>query len=146
MRKGGREEGRVGDKGTLLSHELLNPKREGCILVHFELNCCIIIPHIWVFIPPPPPALFPSLFSLSPFFSPFLPAFFLPFLSASFPPSLRATTREDMEAKLSSGLIKGHAYSVTGAATVQVHGKDVRIVRIRNPWGQREWTGDWSDE
>lgn len=131
MRKG---EGRKGGR-TLLSHELLNPEREGWILMNFELNCCIIM----VFIPLPPP---PS--SLSPPF--FLPAFFSPFLSASFPLSLRATTREDMEAKLSSGLIKGHAYSVTGAATVQVNGKDVRIVRIRNPWGQREWTGDWSDE
>ena len=116
--------------------------------MNFELNCCIIM---GVYSPPSPRPL-PSLFSLPPppflstFFFPFLPAFFSPFLSASFPLSLRATTREDMEAKLSSGLIKGHAYSVTGAATVQVNGKDVRIVRIRNPWGQREWTGDWSDE
>ena len=54
--------------------------------------------------------------------------------------------KADVEAKLDSGLIKGHAYSVTGAAKVQVRGKDINLVRIRNPWGQREWNGDWSDK
>ena len=51
-----------------------------------------------------------------------------------------------MEAKLASGLIKGHAYSVTGVNEIQLRGKQVRLLRIRNPWGQKEWNGDWSDE
>ena len=106
---------------------ILNQEREGCILVNFDTN---ELHNHGVFISHSPPPSSPSS----------------PTPSSPSPPSLRATTREDMEAKLSSGLVKGHAYSVTGAATVQVHGKDVRIVRIRNPWGQREWTGDWSDE
>ena len=58
----------------------------------------------------------------------------------------QATTRDDMEAKLTSGLIKGHAYSVTGVTEVQVRGKQVKLIRIRNPWGQKEWNGDWSDK
>ncbi|DAZ99275.1 TPA: LOW QUALITY PROTEIN: hypothetical protein N0F65_005443 [Lagenidium giganteum] len=39
------------------------------------------------------------------------------------------------------GIITGHAYSVLKA--VEVHGK--RLVQLRNPWGQSEWTGAWSD-
>lgn len=54
--------------------------------------------------------------------------------------------REEVESKLDTGLIKGHAYSVTGAVTVTVRGKEVKLVRIRNPWGQKEWNGDWSDQ
>jgi calpain-15 len=25
-------------------------------------------------------------------------------------------------------------------------GKPVSLVKLRNPWGQGEWTGDWSDK
>lgn len=56
------------------------------------------------------------------------------------------TNKDDVEAKLSSGLVKGHAYSVTGAEEVKTKSGTVRLVRIRNPWGQKEWGGDWSDE
>ena len=35
----------------------------------------------------------------------------------------------------------GHAYSVICAMVV--NGK--RFVKIRNPWGNTEWTGRWSD-
>ncbi|KAJ3914411.1 hypothetical protein F5877DRAFT_50565 [Lentinula edodes] len=46
----------------------------------------------------------------------------------------------DFDAKI-SGLIGNHAYSVLRA--IEVKGK--RFVVIRNPWGQSEWTGPWSD-
>lgn len=58
----------------------------------------------------------------------------------------RATAADGIEKKLGSGLIKGHAYSITGISTVSVRGKEVHLVRIRNPWGQKEWNGDWSDQ
>ncbi|GLE04739.1 hypothetical protein PINS_up013718 [Pythium insidiosum] len=39
------------------------------------------------------------------------------------------------------GIIVNHAYSVLKA--VEVNGQ--RFVQVRNPWGQCEWTGAWSD-
>ena len=75
---------------------------------------------------------------------------------------LQIESRGEVEQKLDSGLVKGHAYSITGAEKVSCwfpvnsfqtrnlqqvvsNGKEVKLVRIRNPWGQKEWNGDWSD-
>uniref|UniRef100_A0A3Q2Z8Y4 Calpain-3 n=1 Tax=Hippocampus comes TaxID=109280 RepID=A0A3Q2Z8Y4_HIPCM len=47
------------------------------------------------------------------------------------------------ETRTATGLVKGHAYSVTA---VEEHKETkVRLVRLRNPWGQVEWNGPWSD-
>ncbi|XP_065056554.1 calpain-9-like isoform X1 [Rhopilema esculentum] len=52
----------------------------------------------------------------------------------------------EIEAKLENGLIKGHAYSITGVKKINLRGNPVTLVRIRNPWGnEREWKGAWSD-
>lgn len=75
-----------------------------------------------------------------------------------------------MEAVTFKKLVKGHAYSVTGAKQVRlwgrfwggnggfgcradgaVHtqipyrGQALELIRMRNPWGEVEWTGAWSD-
>ncbi|KAB5590082.1 hypothetical protein CTheo_6472 [Ceratobasidium theobromae] len=47
----------------------------------------------------------------------------------------------DDKRDLVNGLHTGHAYSVLEA--LEVAGK--RFVRLRNPWGESEWTGPWSD-
>jgi hypothetical protein len=51
-----------------------------------------------------------------------------------------------------SGLALGHAYSILKATEeVDEDGNKVRLVQVRNPWGQRswnglgEWNGPWSD-
>ncbi|XP_072170100.1 calpain-9-like isoform X1 [Diadema setosum] len=49
------------------------------------------------------------------------------------------------EAVLPSGLIAGHAYTITDVRKVSVRGAEKRLIRIRNPWGQKEWNGAWSD-
>uniref|UniRef100_G3UET3 Calpain-1 catalytic subunit n=1 Tax=Loxodonta africana TaxID=9785 RepID=G3UET3_LOXAF len=51
----------------------------------------------------------------------------------------------DMEAVTFKKLGKGHAYSVTGAKQVNYRGQMVSLIRMRNPWGEVEWTGAWSD-
>ncbi|XP_055358298.1 calpain-2 catalytic subunit-like isoform X1 [Betta splendens] len=55
------------------------------------------------------------------------------------------TSTYDMETLRAVKLVKAHGYSVTGAEEVHCQGKGVQLVRIRNPWGEVEWTGPWSD-
>lgn len=55
-----------------------------------------------------------------------------------------------LEARLSNGLIMGHAYSITNVRAIQVQTSrqqgSIPMVRIRNPWGDsHEWKGAWSD-
>lgn len=55
-----------------------------------------------------------------------------------------------------TGLVDAHAYSIIAAVDVNLGRRDSafsmftlpareRLVLIRNPWGFREWSGDWSD-
>ncbi|XP_063331653.1 calpain-9 [Pelmatolapia mariae] len=59
--------------------------------------------------------------------------------------SIDISSSAESEAKTSTGLVKGHAYSITGVEEVNARGQKVKLVRIRNPWGQVEWNGAWSD-
>uniref|UniRef100_A0AAV2JSC1 Calpain-2 catalytic subunit n=1 Tax=Knipowitschia caucasica TaxID=637954 RepID=A0AAV2JSC1_KNICA len=59
--------------------------------------------------------------------------------------SIDITSQNDSEAVTFQKLVKGHAYSVTGADMVEYRGDNVQLIRIRNPWGQVEWNGSWSD-
>ncbi|XP_066552999.1 calpain-9 [Amia ocellicauda] len=59
--------------------------------------------------------------------------------------SIDITSSAESEARTTTGLVKGHAYSITGLDEVQVRGRKVQLIRIRNPWGQVEWNGPWSD-
>ena len=40
------------------------------------------------------------------------------------------------------GIVAGHAYTLLSVWTI--NGKD-RVVKLRNPWGNQEWQGQWSD-
>ncbi|CAF1551214.1 unnamed protein product [Didymodactylos carnosus] len=40
------------------------------------------------------------------------------------------------------GLESDHAYSILDARQVKVN---QRLVKLRNPWGEKEWKGDWND-
>ncbi|XP_027803837.2 calpain-9 isoform X3 [Marmota flaviventris] len=51
----------------------------------------------------------------------------------------------ESEARTPFGLIKGHAYTITGLDQVDFRGQKIELIRVRNPWGQVEWNGPWSD-
>lgn len=45
------------------------------------------------------------------------------------------------------GLYSGHAYSLMGVIEMNTMNAGVaRLVHIRNPWGEYEWNGNWSDQ
>lgn len=49
----------------------------------------------------------------------------------------------DSEAR--DGIFYGHAYSVLAAYEVNIKGKLTRLVKFRNPHGEGEWEGKYSD-
>ncbi|XP_073664506.1 calpain-5 isoform X2 [Tursiops truncatus] len=67
--------------------------------------------------------------------------------------SIKAVTAADMEARLACGLVKGHAYAITDVRKVRLgrgllaffKSEKLDMIRLRNPWGEREWNGPWSD-
>uniref|UniRef100_A0A8C9XVP3 Calpain 2 n=1 Tax=Sander lucioperca TaxID=283035 RepID=A0A8C9XVP3_SANLU len=58
--------------------------------------------------------------------------------------SIKTTSANEVEKRTALNLFKGHAYSVTGAEEVYDY-LNFQLVRMRNPWGYKEWTGPWSD-
>lgn len=47
--------------------------------------------------------------------------------------------------KTANGIANGHAYSIIGANEFLSGDGDIRLLRMRNPWGHTEWKGDFSD-
>lgn len=59
--------------------------------------------------------------------------------------------REIMIDGQKSGIMTGHAYGLLDAFELNDPNmvnarKKHRILRIRNPWGSKEWTGKWGDK
>eukprot|EP01041_Mallomonas_annulata_P005248 gene5248-10501_t len=42
-------------------------------------------------------------------------------------------------------IVPGHAYSILDVKTPRLTTHTVRLLKLRNPWGEMEWKGDWSD-
>lgn len=40
----------------------------------------------------------------------------------------------------------GHVYTVLSAHLLKHKGKDLKLIKCRNPWGNTEWKGAWSDD
>lgn len=51
-------------------------------------------------------------------------------------------TKGSGEVKDATGIISGHAYTLVGAYKLDNGDK---VLKLRNPWGSGEWTGDYSD-
>ena len=56
-----------------------------------------------------------------------------------------ASSQGDGEEENEEGIISGHAYSVISLHEFVHENDTVRLIKLRNPWGKGEWTGDWSD-
>lgn len=44
------------------------------------------------------------------------------------------------------GLVSDHAYSIISAFEFDHQGEPLKLLKLRNPWGHQEWSGDWSDQ
>uniref|UniRef100_A0A8C5M379 Uncharacterized protein n=1 Tax=Leptobrachium leishanense TaxID=445787 RepID=A0A8C5M379_9ANUR len=61
--------------------------------------------------------------------------------------SSRLTSSESNPNKdAEQGLIIAHAYSIIGAYEFNAGRDNVKLIKLRNPWGNTEWTGAWSDD
>lgn len=64
-------------------------------------------------------------------------------------------SHEEAEMRTNVGLVKGHAYGITACRKINIGdtglfsifkgAQKVRMVRLKNPWGEREWNGAFSD-
>ncbi|XP_068186538.1 calpain-1 catalytic subunit-like [Antennarius striatus] len=44
------------------------------------------------------------------------------------------------------GLVDGHAFAVTAVKQLEIDSDSIKLVRVWNPWGEKEWNGEWSDK
>lgn len=47
--------------------------------------------------------------------------------------------------QFSAGIVLGHAYTLLSCHEVDAHGQQWKLLKVRNPWGSKEWEGEWSD-
>ncbi|KFP75629.1 Calpain-5, partial [Acanthisitta chloris] len=67
--------------------------------------------------------------------------------------SIAASSGRTSEAETAMGLVAGHAYSVTAIRKLHLgerlvfsfKAEKLFMIRLRNPWGKKEWNGAWSD-
>ncbi|CAE7309837.1 CAPN1 [Symbiodinium natans] len=60
--------------------------------------------------------------------------------------SIITENSKSVEEAQASGLYKLHFYSILSAVSEQLDdGTAVKLVQMRNPYGRKEWTKDWSD-
>ncbi|KAM8799931.1 calpain-6 [Eudromia elegans] len=67
--------------------------------------------------------------------------------------SITASSDSSNEMETPVGLVVGHAYSVTAVRKLRLgerlilsfKAEKLFMIRLRNPWGKREWNGAWSD-
>lgn len=61
--------------------------------------------------------------------------------------SAHVSKAESERYKKDYGILSGHAYTLIEAIEVVLDdGSHEKLLKVRNPWGSYEWTGDWSDD
>lgn len=56
------------------------------------------------------------------------------------------STKSSKELLEEMGLIGFHSYGILDVREVMTDEGNERLIKLRNPWGDFEWTGDWSDQ
>ena len=51
----------------------------------------------------------------------------------------------DQDCNTPQGLAANHAYTVLGVASITKKGEEVRLVKVRNPWGENQYKGPWNN-
>lgn len=56
-------------------------------------------------------------------------------------------SQEEIDRLQEIGLVGGHAYGLIDAEmVVDRNEREIKLLKLRNPWGQFEWKGDWGDK
>jgi len=55
-------------------------------------------------------------------------------------------TRDLGRGSVQGSIVGGHAYSILEIIKPKLTTENVKLLKLRNPWGTFEWTGDWSDK
>jgi calpain-15 len=56
-----------------------------------------------------------------------------------------ASTYGHDEVQYANGILQGHAYALLSYHEVSDNGRQVSLIKLRNPWGKCDWRGDWCD-
>lgn len=58
---------------------------------------------------------------------------------------MTCTIKEGTEGIEKVGLIKNHSFSLVSAQEEEYNNEKIKLLKLRNPFGEGEWTGDYSD-
>ena len=58
---------------------------------------------------------------------------------------IASSLAQQREIASENGLIQGHSFEVLAIYEFDIEGEQVRLMKLRNPWGFNEWYGEWSD-
>lgn len=45
-----------------------------------------------------------------------------------------------------TGIVQGHAYTLLNAINLVYKQEKIKLLQLRNPWGRKEGSGNWSDK
>ncbi len=60
--------------------------------------------------------------------------------------NIMCTSTSENEGTKKVGLVENHAYTLIQARQMEFDGEQLRLLKIRNPWGNKEWNGRYSDK
>lgn len=56
-----------------------------------------------------------------------------------------STDKGDKDEREKKGMVSNHSYVITGVEEIPYLQNTAKLIRMRNPWGDTEWSGAWCD-